>query len=314
MARILDVLQPPEPRREREVDAIKPLRPEPPASDHALDDDNGVPFIEVGGPTLKSQLKTVRSVSASPTIIPLPRAVQPEPLRVAASDELALFRISFQPLPFPDRADGAPEGRFARELVAYHQPEHEVSEQYRRLLADLEAQVSPDAGKALLFTSAIAGAGTTSVLLNLAVTRARRDSGKVVVVDANLDRPAAAHRLGVAFAPGLREVLARTVPLAWGLQETGQANLTVLTAGTLGGDAAMDLWPLVLDQLRHRFDLVLIDAAECHRPEWPALAGTATATYLVLRQADIEKPELNELLSEVPRLGGRLRGYVLTQR
>ena len=56
------------------------------------------------------------------------------------------------------------------------------------------------------------------------------------------------------------------------------------------------------------------DAAECHRPEWPALAGTATATYLVLRQADLEKPELNDLLTEVPRLGGRLRGYVLTQR
>ena len=44
------------------------------------------------------------------------------------------------------------------------------------------------------------------------------------------------------------------------------------------------------------------------------LAGTATATYLVLRQADLEKPELNDLLTEVPRLGGRLRGYVLTQR
>jgi Mrp family chromosome partitioning ATPase len=152
------------------------------------------------------------------------------------------------------------------------------------------------------------------VLLNLAITRARRDAGKVVVVDANFDRPAVAQRLGCAAAPGLREVLARTVPLAWGLQESGQMNLSVLSAGNLPGEPAMDLWPLVLDQLRHRFDLVLIDAAECQRPEWPAVAGTATATYLVLRQADLEKPELNDMLVEVPRLGGRLRGYVLTQR
>src|SRR5205085_8748466 len=124
---------------------------------------------------------------------------------------------------FPDRADGPPASRFARELVAFHQPEHEVSDEYRRLLSDIEAQVGADAGKALLFTSALAGAGTTSVLLNLALTRARRDAGKVAVVDANLDRPAVAKRLGAAPAPGLREVLSRTVPLAWGLQETGQA-------------------------------------------------------------------------------------------
>jgi Mrp family chromosome partitioning ATPase len=314
MARILEMLHPPEPRRERDPEPVVPLRTGPPAVDEALDDDNGVPFIEVGGPVTKSQIKTARSLASSPTIIPLPRALHAEPPRVAPSDELALFHISFQPLPFPDRADGPPEGRFARELVAYHQPQHETSEQYRRLLSDIEAQVGADAGKVLLFTSALAGAGTTSVLLNVALTRARQDTGKVVVVDANLERPAVAQRLGAAPAPGLREVLARTVPLAWGLQETGQANLTVLTAGALAGATTMDLWPLVLDQLRHRFDLVLIDAAECHRPEWPALAGTATATYLVLRQADLEKPELNDLLTEVPRLGGRLRGYVLTQR
>jgi Mrp family chromosome partitioning ATPase len=312
MARILDVLHPPDAKRDAEP--VKALRAEPEPREDAFGDDNGVPFIEVGGPTIKSQLKPSRNLAPSPTIIPLPRTVLEQPPRVAASDELALFRISFQPLPFPDRADGAPEARFARELVAFHQPEHEVSEQYRRLLMDIETQVGADAGKALLFTSALAGAGTTSVLLNLALTRARRDAGKIVVVDANLDRPAVAARLGAAPAPGLREVLARTVPLAWGLQETGQTNLTVLTAGTHAGETAMDLWPLVLDQLRHRFDLVLIDAAECHRPEWSALAGTATATYLVLRQADLEKPELNDLLTEVPRLGGRLRGYVLTQR
>jgi Mrp family chromosome partitioning ATPase len=313
MARILDVLHPPE-RRERDDAALKPIPMSAPAAEPELDDDNGVPFIEVGGPVMKGQFKSARTLPPSPTIIPMPRAAQPEVTRVTESDELALFRISFQPLPFPDRADGPPTGRFARELVAFHQPDHEVSEQYRHLLSAIESQVGADAGKALLFTSALPGAGTTSVLLNLAMTRARRDAGKIVVVDANFDRPAVAQRLGLAAAPGLREVLARTVPLAWGLQETGQANLTVLSAGTFGGETSMDLWPIVLDQLRHRFDLVLIDAAECQRPEWPALAGTATATYVVLRQADIEKPELNDMLSEVPRLGGRLRGYVLTQR
>src|SRR5262245_29257915 len=136
MARILDVLHPPERRERDEPAAVKSVSMLAPAADSELDDDNGVPFVEVGGPVMKGQFKSTRNSPPSPTIIPLPRAAEAPKPRIAETEELALFRLSFQPLPFPDRADGPPSGRFARELVAFHQPDHEISEQYGRLLSD----------------------------------------------------------------------------------------------------------------------------------------------------------------------------------
>jgi Mrp family chromosome partitioning ATPase len=312
MARILDALHRSERRGNREGDEPKPPRHQEPANPD-VDDEGDVPFIEIGGPTPKMQLKPGRASAAPiPTILPLARPTIEIPKPTAES--VPFFHISFQPLPFPRRPEHSTDHGFSRELVAYHQPAHAVSDQYRNLLLRIESQLEPATGKALVFTSAAPGSGTTSVLLNLAVTTARREGNRVVVVDANLSRPAIAARVGAASAPGLAEVLARTVPLAWGVQDTDLANLHVLAAGQSQGDPAMDLWPVVLDQLRSRFDWVMIDAAEWGRAELPALVGTASSTYLVVRQSDIEAPELNDLLVKVPHVGGQLRGYVLVSK
>jgi Mrp family chromosome partitioning ATPase len=312
MARILDALHRSENRGSREINEPKPIRNETPINPD-VDEESDIPFIEVGGPSPKMQLKTGRGNPAPiPTIIPLPRPAVEEPR--SEKESLPLFHISFQPLPFPRRHERSSERRFSPELVSYHQPAHAVSEQYRHLLSRIESQFDADARKALLFTSAMAGAGTTSVLLNLAVTTARREGARVVVVDANLARPAIAARVDAAAAPGLGEILARTVPLAWGIQETALSNLHVVTAGQAPGEPVMDLWPLVLDQLQNRFDWVLIDAAEWARPELSALSATASATYLVIRQSDLEAPELNDLLVKIPHAGAHLRGYVLVSK
>lgn len=301
MARMLDLLNSPESRRPR----AEPT-PAPAIAGDFGDDDSSVPFIEVGAPGAATvSRKPARTLS--PTIIPMPRlARRAEPV----IDPLPnLFRVAFQPLPFPGVPEGPLEQRVSRELVAFHHPAHAISEQYRGMMTEIESQLVEDGAKALLFASVLPGAGTTSVMLNLALTRSRERS--VVVVDAHWRRPAIAERLGIAAAPGLREVLARTVPLAWALHETGQSKLQVLPAGTGDDEPAMDLWPLLLDQLKQRFDWVLIDGGERGESAgWPALAGTATATYLVLRQAELEREELNNALHDAA--GDNLRGYVLT--
>jgi len=75
------------------------------------------------------------------------------------------------------------------------------------------------------------------------------------------------------------------------------------------------VWPLVLDQLRQRYDWVVIDAPDWgSRTELPVLAATCGATYLVLRPDDLTGPDVNDMLTDIPRQGGKLRGYVLAQR
>lgn len=282
---------------------------------HELEDRDvsDVPFIEVGATPAKGASRTVSDRSVIPAIIPMSRsAVAPEPPR--APESISYFRVTFQPLPFPTSAGGSLEHRLSKELAAFHHPEHAVSDQYRTLAGELERQHTTQAHRALLFSACQGSVGTTTVLLNLAITLAQSRNERTLVVDANFSKPAVAGRLGVPGAPGLREVLARTVPLSWGVHDTGLPHLNVLPNGQRAGEPDFSIWPVLLDQLRQRFDWILIDAAPWEsRPELPVLVGTCPATYLVFGQSDLDQPSWNDVMHEIPRHGGTLRGYMLTQ-
>jgi receptor protein-tyrosine kinase len=137
----------------------------------------------------------------------------------------------------------------------------------------------------------------------------------VLVVDANRDGPSISCRLGLPEVPGLREVLAGSVTLESALQATGQEHLQALTAGNLQRGPAVR-WhgePLraLLQQLRSRFDLILIDAP-CweDRPEAALLATLADAVYVVSCEAETDQSA--RLLEAIARHGAPLRGQIFT--
>src|SRR5262249_56767763 len=115
-----------------------------------------------------------------------------------------------------------------------HQPDHPVSGQYRALLAQVVPPPDGSAGSVLLFTALAPGAGVTTALLNLAVCAAA-DGRDVVVVDANLRRPALAARLGVVAAAGLREIPAGSAAPGQGVRRTAPARPARPAPGRGGG-------------------------------------------------------------------------------
>src|SRR5262249_14220357 len=153
-------------------------------------------------------------------------------------------------------------------------------------------------GRVLLFTGETGGCGTTSVVLNLAVTAARRPGGRVAVVDGNLRQPAIADRLGIAATPGLRDVLARTLPLAHALQPAGPETLRPLPAGQPGADPWLPLDGLrgALRQLRAPFDLVFVDSqAWSTARETALLAPHCDAACLVRNDGSTSRPAIPNL-------------------
>jgi Mrp family chromosome partitioning ATPase len=324
---MFDLLTQAEPKRSRPGVVLPAGPPEPDPVPTAetlagLGADEEVPFIEVGDRATRSPAFTLIP-QAAPPMPPLPAepvyAPNPFAERPAAPRAPGVFNISFYPLPAEPEEATPDEHSYGPELIALHDPDHPVSEQYRSLRAELAMQLPDGAPRVILFSSAAAGAGTTTVVLNLAVTRAREAGAvrpRVAVVDLNWARPTVAERLGVPKAPGLREALRRTAPLPWALHRTGVEGLTVLPAGR-GGEydpaPPLALVPSVVEQLRERFDWVLIDGpAWGPLPELAAVAGACDAVYLVLRQAEVEQPEVSDLQTAIQLQGGRLRGYVLT--
>ncbi|HJZ58342.1 MAG TPA: hypothetical protein VKE74_25595, partial [Gemmataceae bacterium] len=214
------------------------------------------------------------------------------------------------------RARGTIEGADPG-LVALHLPDHPVSAEYRTLRDEIRAQLPEPAPRVLLFTAATTEVGTSTVLLNLAVTLAREEAPRVLVIDANISRPAIARMLALKPAPGLSEVLATKVPLAWAAQSSSVPNLQALAAGAASGSTASAIGedlPRLIEQLRQWYDWVLIDGGVWGVvPDRDATCPAADAVYLVTREADVARPEFTGLRGWVKELGGLLRGYITTR-
>lgn len=284
-----------------------------------------VPFIEVGGPegiVTSIPRPVARSPLPPPAIIPVSR---PEPdlepiLPVLpeseAIPEQRVLSVAFHR--FPKVGLRLLPSGISSDVVVYHFPDHIVTGEYRAIREEVRRQFDEAGSRVVVLTAAVPVAGTTTVVMNLAVSLTQDNPAKVLVVDANFDRPAAARRLGVAEAPGLAEVLGQTVPLAWALQPTPVTNLHVLASGVPvdGTDAAMTSdFPRLLGQLRQWFDWVLVDGGVWDESLGRDSVGPACdAVYLVTRQSDLEHPEFTGLRAAVTNAGGMLRGYITTRQ
>lgn len=345
MGRMLDALKQPNSPTNRPVEdrAARPASP-PPVDDIGADAEEVVSFIEVGGPrdTLSASPDVLAApkptrfappviTEAPPVTAPAPvppvatapvvqavggespaAAVVPLKLEISPTPALAPWAVQFQPWATPKAS------RLAAELISFHQPDHAVSVQYRHLLQGLLAHLSGPRGQVLLFTAPSPWTGTTTVLLNLAVTAARRVACRVAAVDANLRRPALAGRLGIAPTPGLRDVLAGAVALPAAVQETGQPNLWALAAGRAeSGEVRLPFdWLMpTLQQMREHFDLVFVDAPSWNEgSEVGALAAICDAVFMVLHQKDAPQGEKVGNLPGLRQPPTNLQGCILTMR
>jgi capsular exopolysaccharide synthesis family protein len=124
-----------------------------------------------------------------------------------------------------------------------------ATEGYRSLKVNLQFACLDRTVKSLAFASAGLGEGKTTTVINLAITIAQ-DGRRVLVVDADLRKPAVNTRLGLRREPGLSEILIGTVQwqdvvqtapdLMLGklgfdriLNAPGVDNLSVITSGRL---------------------------------------------------------------------------------
>lgn len=306
MARVLETLQLADQGHAHDAGpVVRPFCPE----DSDLDAD--APFIEVGGPA--GAVVGQKSAIATP-----PRRKTGDdagPVLCPVGD--GPVQVSFRPLPFLHAPLKPACERFAPSLVAFHEPESPVSEQYRALLAGIESQLEPGKPHVLLFTSAVAGAGATTVLLNLAVTCARKNC-RAAVVDAQLRHPAVAARLGLNPVPGTREVLAGRLAPARAVRDAGMEGLSVVTAGAIrDGDETLlekDALRSLMQHLRDHQDYVFVDAAPWSEDGVSALAAVADAVYLVLPESAADQTDIRNIVQAVAGHGGQLRGCILAQR
>jgi Mrp family chromosome partitioning ATPase len=315
MGRMLEVLWNGEARPTQADETEQPVLC---VEDGALAGGEEVPYIEIGpSRTVEgSRLVLAQPVGPQLRIVPgPPQNVPPvfEPLAPAARQ--TAVQISFRPLG-PGMVLLSPARRLAPDLIAFHQPDHPASEQYRQIAASLRRDLTPGVTPVWFFTALAAESGTTTAVLNLGICLAQ-EGVRVVVVDGNLHRPALADRLGLRGKPGLAEVLCGKESLERVLQETGVANLTALTAGE--GDPGRPLHALtatcrpVLRQLRDRCDVILLDGEPYDGRPSAELASVADALCVVVPEDEADTPATEDRLRALLQRGLPVRGCLVTR-
>jgi capsular exopolysaccharide synthesis family protein len=203
-----------------------------------------------------------------------------------------------------DTAEPAPlpAGSLDIHLAAALAPQSLAAEQYRSLRTRIKRAENGRAVRAIVVTSPNKGDGKSLTAANLAITMAQEFQQRVLLVDADLRRPSVHKLFGVQEGQGLSDVLMGATDLNQVLVEVPEYHLTLLPAGSLPshpaellGSAAMRR---VLDNLRTRFDRILIDMppvaplADLH-----IVAPMADGLLMIVRAGVTPKPAIERALS-----------------
>jgi capsular exopolysaccharide synthesis family protein len=152
----------------------------------------------------------------------------------------------------------------APDIFSSYEPEAPVATEFRRLFVRIK-RLGGEAGvKTLMVTSARRGEGKTTAASQLALTAALHGNRSVVLVDVDLRRPRIHTVTGLQQRPGMTEVLRLQSTLDAALQSSPLQNLKVLASGKVQHtpSALLESPRLheLLDELRARFDFVVLDA------------------------------------------------------
>jgi polysaccharide biosynthesis transport protein len=212
--------------------------------------------------------------------------------------------------------------RRQRPLPTISAPRSAQAQAYSMLRTNLQLQRPGNRPMQLVVTSARPGEGRTTTAVNLAVAVAQA-AHRVLLVDADLRRPAIATVLRLTGGEGLSTVLAGSASLeqatvTWMAEGDDSARLSVLPAGpvpTNPGDLlASEAMDKLLDQVRHRYDVVIFDSSPLlQATDAAALAARVRGALLVVDGHRTRRVRLNEAVIRLALAGADTVGVVLNR-
>ena len=150
------------------------------------------------------------------------------------------------------------------QLVSLTAPASFAAEQYQGLRLAVERLARTREARVIAVSSPAAGDGKTVTAINLAGALARGSSARVLLIDADLRRPAVAKQIGLEDAEvGLADALGNGIPIERIIRTLDRFNLAVIPAGTARAGVSQLLRSPRVEELireaRQRYDYVVLD-------------------------------------------------------
>jgi capsular exopolysaccharide synthesis family protein len=189
------------------------------------------------------------------------------------------------------------------------------AEAYRIIRTNIEFNRRSADDNAITLISGGAGEGKSTTLFNLAYTFAQ-GGYNVLVVDADLRRPAQHHFFNVDNTVGLTDYLTSDLSLEDVIVRTSLDNLSFMPSGHLPKDAVGILnsqrMSDMIAELKQHFDLVFFDSPPILGvSDASVLSSEVDLTVMVVQHRRFPKSMLQRVKNSVLNVGGTLLGVVL---
>ena len=149
-----------------------------------------------------------------------------------------------------------------RALVAYYHRDSKISEQFRKIYTNMKFSTPDQKNHTIILTSPGYKEGKSTTVLNLGISIAQFGE-KVLIIDADLNKPRLHELLMVDNFNGLSTVLQGKSTFEKTISQTGMGKLDILTSGPTPANPAKLLDSVamkkVLEAAKQQYSIVLID-------------------------------------------------------
>ncbi|MGZ4107712.1 MAG: CpsD/CapB family tyrosine-protein kinase [Tumebacillaceae bacterium] len=206
----------------------------------------------------------------------------------------------------------------ARKLISFFEPKSPISEAYRTLRTNIQYAGITKELKALMVTSSGPEEGKSTTITNLAVVNAQAGK-KVILVDGDLRKPVVHKTFGLSNRKGLTNLLIGEATFEDVVMETEVPGMFVLPAGPIPPNPAEILGSTrmkeLIEQLKERYDIVLIDAPPILAVTDAQLLSThVDGVVLVLGSRKVLREHAKKAKALLDRVGANVIGTVLNNK
>lgn len=206
----------------------------------------------------------------------------------------------------------------AKKIIVATKPHSPVSEQFRTIRTNIMYSSIDRPIRSVLFTSAVAGAGKSTIAANVAIAYAQAGK-KTLLLDGDLRRPTCHYTFKVSNQKGLSTAIVNDIALEDLVNQTEFDDLDLITSGPIPPNPSELLSSKKLtqfiDHLKFQYEMIIVDS--------PPLLSVTDAQLLsksadgVILITDVENNNRNHLLEAKDLLNkadANIIGLVLNNR
>lgn len=190
-----------------------------------------------------------------------------------------------------------------------------IQEAYKSLRTNITFAIPGQKCRRFCITSATAGEGKSITILNLAISIAQTNK-KVLLLDADMRRPAIARLLVEQATPGLSEVLVGEANEEDAVHKEVYPNLDIMFAGEIPPNPSEILsserMQALIETNSEKYDYILVDAPPVGVvTDSCIIANMLDGVLVLVRQNRTPKGVIKQAVNSLRLTGANILGYVL---